>query len=188
MRRFRPLLALVLALTALLSWWLVQQAPDTTPEVAHSGSREVDYHVTGLEVTRMTPAGRPAHRLRIAQARHFTDDDTTALDDPHLTVFQDEAPPWEIEAEHAWMSADGGLVLLGGEVLITRAGDAGNRPVQIRTRELRVQPQQDYAETDERVRVESEDDWLEAVGMQAWLRPPSRLKFLSQVRASYVPQ
>ena len=188
MRRFRPLLALVLVLAALFSWWLVQREPEQTRAIAHSGPREVDYYVTGLEVTRMTQAGRPAHRLEVAQARHYTDDDTTALDQPQLTVFQDDAPPWEIDAERGWVSADGSLVLLGGEVLIARAGDADNRPVRIQTRDVRVQPQQDYAETDERVRVDSEDDWLVAVGMQAWLRPPSRLKFLSQVRASYVPQ
>ena len=86
------------------------------------------------------------------------------------------------------MSADGSLVLLSGEVLIQREADSNNRPVRILTRDVRVQPSEDYAETDEKVRVESESDWLDAVGMQAWLRPPSRLKFLSQVRGFYVPQ
>ena len=92
-----------------------------------------------------------------------------------------------MDAEGALVSADGDLVLLSGDVLIERAGDADNRPMRIVTRNLRVQPREDYAETDEKVRVSSNADWLNATGMQAWLRPPSRLKFLSQVKGYYVP-
>lgn len=188
MRRFRPMYTAVLLVAAAVSWWLVQYEGPAVRPVAKSGPREIDYYITGLDVTRMTGAGQPAHRLRADHLRHFTDDDTTELQRPHLTVFQGEAPPWEIDSERAWISADGSLVLLSGEVLIERAGDAGTRPMRMLTRELRVQPHEDYAETDEKVRVESEADWLDAVGMQAWLRPPSRLKFLSQVKAYHVPR
>jgi len=188
MSRFRILLVLVMFAAAVVSWQMVQQE-DPAPQTAHpSGPRQIDYYVTGLDVTRMTLTGIPAHRLRAENLHHYTDDETTELQQPHLTVFQDDAPPWEVDSERAWVSPDGSLVLLSGEVLIEREGDANNRPMRILTRELRVQPEQDYAETDEKVRVESESDWLVAVGMQAWLRPPSRLKFLSQVNSYHVPR
>lgn len=188
MRGLRTLLVLVVIAVAAISWQLVQQEPRKSGSISKSGPREIDYYVTGLDVTRMTIAGKPANRLRAETLRHYTDDDTTELEKPHLTVYQADAPPWEVDAEQAWVSADGSLVLLSGDVLIERAGDADNRPMRIRTRDLRVQPEQDYAETDEKVRVESESDWLNAVGMQAWLRPPSRLKFLSQVTGYHVPR
>jgi lipopolysaccharide export system protein LptC len=192
MRRYGPLLALLLILVAALSWWRVQVPPDFREGDARpqrdTGPREVDYTITGFDVTRMTEAGRPAHRLRATRLWHFTDDDTTELADPKLTVFQDQSPPWEVVAERAWVSADGSLVLLSGEVQIDRAGHEDNPPVRILTRNLRVQPREDYAETDEKVRVETDTDWLDAVGMQAWLRPPSRLKFLSQVKGYYEPR
>lgn len=73
-------------------------------------------------------------------------------------------------------------------MLIEREAGTTTRPMRIVTSELRVQPSEDYAETDEKVRVESDADWLDAVGLQAWLRPPSRLKFLSQVKGYYVPR
>jgi len=177
-----------MVVAAIASWRLVEREAPLSPPVAHSGQRTIDYYVTGLDVTRMTAAGKPAHRLLATNLRHYTDDDTTELKQPRLTVYQDETPPWEIDAASAWMSADGSLVLLSGEVVIQREADSNNRPVRILTRDVRVQPREDYAETDEKVRVESESDWLDAVGMQAWLRPPSRLKFLSQVKGFYVPQ
>ena len=188
MRRFSPLLILIMVVSAVLSWHLVRDEEPTSQPITRSSPREIDYYVTGLDVTRMTTAGRPAHRLRAENVQHYTDDDTTELQQPHLTVYQADSPPWEVDAERAWMSADGSLVLLSGEVLIERAGGEDTRPMRILTRDLRVQPREDYAETDEKVRVESDPDWLDAVGMQAWLRPPSRLKFLSQVKGYYVPR
>jgi len=188
MSRLRLLFVLAMVLAAVVSWQLVQREEPISHATTKSGPREIDYYVTGFDVTRMTVKGQPAHRLSAKNLRHYTDDDTTELEQPHMTVFQADAPPWEVDAERAWMSADGSLVLLSGEVLIEREGDTVNRPMRILTRELRVQPEQDYAETDEKVRVESESDWLNAVGMQAWLRPPTRLKFLSQVKGHYVPR
>jgi len=189
MRRIHPVFALALGAAAALSWWLAREGDERlAPPVEQRGPRAVDYHVTGFDVTRMTAEGSPAHRLRAQYMQHFIDDDTTELQQPHLTVYQGEGPPWEVDAERAWLSADGSLLLLQGEVLIERAGDADNRPIRITTRDLRVQPRQDYAETDEKVRVDSDTDWIDAVGMQAWMRPPSRLKFLSQVKGYYVPR
>jgi lipopolysaccharide export system protein LptC len=188
MPHLRPFLAVVLVVVAAFSWWLAPPEDPASEYVSVSGQREIDHFITGLDVTRMSLSGQPADRLRAVELRHFMHDDTTELVQPHLTVFQDEAPPWEVDAESGWVSADGSLILLSGEVLIEREGDAGNRPMRLLTRELRVQPAEDYAETDEKVRVESEADWIDAVGMQAWLRPPSRLKFLSQVKGYHVPR
>lgn len=177
-------------IAALSSWWLGRtggEAMDARHEPP-SGMRTVEYKIRDFTVVRMTPDGIPAHRLEAESLRHFSDDDTTEVERPHLKVFQGRAPPWRIDADQAWMSADGSLMLLTGEVRIDRAGDAGRPPTRILTRNLRVRPREDYAETDERVRVESERDWLEAVGMRAWLRPPTRMKFLSEVEGFYVPQ
>ena len=190
MRRFRPYLAVALIAAALLSWWLVrqQQAPDAVRAYERDGPREIDYSLTGFDVTRMGPDGQPAHRLRAERLQHFIDDDTSELIEPRLTVFQGEEPPWQVQSAQAWISADGSIVLLTGDVLIDRAAGSENPPVRLTTRNLRLQPREDYAETDEKVRVETDMDRLDAVGMQAWLRPPSRLKFLSQVKGYYVPR
>ncbi|MCG6966644.1 MAG: LPS export ABC transporter periplasmic protein LptC [Chromatiaceae bacterium] len=188
MQGFRPLLGLLLLVTALISWWLAEETREKPAPITQAqGTREIDYYVSDLDVTRMTPAGIPAHRLRTPHLQHYIDDDTTELKQPHLTVYQAANPPWEIDSERASVSADGKLLLLLGDVLIQREGSDSNVPIHMTTRDLRVQPDQDYAETDEKVRVESGADWIDAVGMQAWLRPPSRLKFLSQVKGSYVP-
>lgn len=101
MSRIRILLVLVMVVVAVASWQLVQQEDPASPAIAPSGPREIDYYVTGLNVTRMTIAGKPAHRLRADNLHHYTDDDTTELQKPRLTVFQADSPPWELDAERA---------------------------------------------------------------------------------------
>jgi lipopolysaccharide export system protein LptC len=189
MRLLRPTIALVLLALVFAGTWALLPQSEPEPEIAPAGGgRMVDYAITGLEVVRMTAAGVPAHRLLGRQLRHYADDGTSAVDQPRLSVFQGTDPPWEIQSEDALVSADGDLLLLRGEVVIERAAGQDNRPLRMVTRDLRVQPSQDYAETDEAVRLDSDADWIEAVGMQAWLRPPSRLKLLSQVKGYHVPR
>ena len=76
MRRLGPLLILLMIVAAVASWRLVQQEEPASPAVAKSGPRTIDYYVVGLDVTRMTAAGKPAHRLLATNLQHYTDDDT----------------------------------------------------------------------------------------------------------------
>ncbi len=178
----------LLLVLAGISWWLAErESPRRAQEIVHEGPRAVDYYLRDLQATTMTPAGLPARTLAAAELRHYPDDDTTELLKPRLTVHQREGPPWQVNAKTGWVSADGSLVLLNGPVHIERAAGPANRPLQIDTRNLRVQPRQDYAETDERVRVRSLKDRIDATGMQAWLRRPARIKLLADVKGYYAP-
>ncbi len=170
------------------SWWLASdRAPERLAPVSREAPREVDYYLRGVHATTMTRDGQPARTLEARELKHFPDDDTTELTQPKLTVHQGSGPPWVVEAETGWVSSDGSLILLNGETHINRAQGSDNRPLRIDTRDLRIQPRQDYAETDEKVRVRSWKDRIDAVGMQAWFRVPARIKFLADVKGYYAP-
>jgi lipopolysaccharide export system protein LptC len=176
----------LIAVLAGTTWWLagsrrVEQAEPTT----HAGVREADYYLKDMQATTMNEAGQPARTLEAQELRHYPGDGTTELTRPRLTVHQGKQPPWLVVSDDGWISADASLVLLGGEVHITRDAGSDNRPMRIDTRNLRVQPRQDYAETDETVRVRSEQDRIDATGMQAWLRSPARIKLLANVKGYY---
>jgi lipopolysaccharide export system protein LptC len=185
----RLFILLVVLAVAVGSWlWSDRPTPPPAAAIANLGDREIDYRISGFDVTRMKPTGEPANRLRAELLEHFSDDDTSVLTGPRLIVYGDgDVPPWQIDAATAQVPPDGDIVDLRGEVLIVREAHAQRPPMRIETRDLRVRPDDDFAETRERVRVHSGDDWIDAVGMEAWLRPPSRIKFLSQVRGSYAP-
>lgn len=171
-----------------LSWWLVERPISSQERMTMpTDVRHVDYYLRELNVTTMNRKGRPARTLRATELRHYSDDDTTRLHLPRLTLHSRDALPWKIYAETGWVSASGDLVLLDGTVHITHEDREGIRPMRIDTRNLRIQPEQDYAETDERVRVRSGRDRLYATGMQAWFHHPTRIKFLADVEGYYAP-
>jgi lipopolysaccharide export system protein LptC len=177
-----------ISLGALLWYRFEQTRGPSLPAPQDASDASIpDYFVNGMRVTTMAPDGRPARTLRAVHLQHFVDQATTELSAPHLTIYQDEQPPWEITADRGRLTAGGELVLLQGDVEIVRQGDTTTRPVRLRTRNLRIEPSKDYAETDEPVYIVSREDRVEAVGMQAWLRAPARIRLLNKARGHYVP-
>jgi lipopolysaccharide export system protein LptC len=183
LQRDLSVLALVLVLAG-GTWWLSSWL-HSREESGREVGRVPDYYLETLQFTTMDAQGRPARRLRAERMVHYADDDSTELAAPRLTVYDQGRPPWEIQAEQGWVSGDGELVLLQGEVQIDREGAAGVRPVHIVTRDLRVQPEQSFAETDRAVDARSDGDRVRSDGMQIWFDGPVRIKLLSNVRGRY---
>jgi len=144
-----------------------------------------DYYLNNFTAVTMSDSGKPDKSLSADKMVHFPDDDTTELSNPRMTIHDDEAPPWEVRSEAGWVSGDKELILLQGKVNIDRAAAPGIRPFHIITRNLRVQPSNNYAETDAHAEAKSRKDWVESKGMQIWFAQPVRVKLLANVRGRY---
>lgn len=175
----------VLALLALAAWWY-SAAPVPAPEIVPASERKPDYVVDDLNGLTMDVSGRPSRRLETPQLRHFPDDGSSELDTPVLVVFDDEALPWRIRAEHGWVSADGDEILLQGAVRIERAAAANLESLVLVTSELLFLPDADYAETDRYAELERGEEWATAKdGMQIWLGEPMRLRLFGRTRMRF---
>jgi len=178
-------MALLLALSGALAWWLQREArpPPPAPEPTE---RRPDYIVEGLSALTMDTAGRPDRRLTANELRHYPDDGSSELDDPRLLVYDDDAPPWQARADTGWINADGDEVLLQQRVRLERDATDTAAPLVLRTSEMLVLPETDYAETARFVEIDSGDDWVTAQhGMRAWLGEAVRVKLSGRVRARY---
>ncbi len=166
------------------SKWLAEIAEDKAnlPEAA---AHTADYFLDNFTNTVMGEDGKPYRRLSAERMLHFPDDDSTELTKPKITLFEKDSPPWRISSEQGWLSGDGDLLLLKGTVTIDREQANGIRPMHILTRNLRVQPKENYAETDEAITISSLGSRLQSKGMQAWFNKPVRMKFLTNVRGHY---
>jgi lipopolysaccharide export system protein LptC len=181
----RDLWSLILLVSlAGASWWLANRLA-REERASQVDEHAPDYWLEGLSFTTMGPDGLPTRRLGAERMIHYADDDSTELIEPVLSVFEGQRPPWNIRSESGWVSGDGELVLLRGEVRIERSEGEGVRPVEVLTRDLRVQPEQGYAETDRAVSAHSRRDWMQAQGMEVWFNGPVRIKLLSNVRGRY---
>jgi lipopolysaccharide export system protein LptC len=171
-------------LLAVGSWWL-KQSLEEPPQLRPRPPHTPDYWVERLSARTTDETGLVRRRLEADSMRHYPDDDSTELTGPKLLLFETDRPPWRIRSTEGWVSPDGELVLLRGEVKIDRDAAPGVLAVHLETRDLRVQPKDEYAETDAAVTVRSGPHRVEAVGLQAWLRAPVRIKLLADVRGHY---
>jgi lipopolysaccharide export system protein LptC len=183
----RVLTTIVFLAIAAGSWWLADALREEDKPARETQHRP-DYFVENFTLWEMNPDGSPRYQLGAERMLHYADDDSTELFRPRLILFNPEQPSWNIGSRKGWVSGDGELVLLRGQVVIDRQAGKGIRPVHLVTRNVRIQPKLDYAETSQPVEMTSENNKVTAVGLKLWFQEPIRLKLLSEVRGYYEPE
>ncbi len=181
------MLLLLLAI-GIWAWWHNQQQPRIQTYEKFISEQKLDYFIEDFSVTTMTAEGKPARILTANMMKHFRDTGISKLEQPFFSTFDQSSLVWEVESERGELSEDGETLLLSGQVRMDRSASANVRAIHISTSNLRVKLDLDYAETDDAVKITSDADWVQGIGLQAWLRRPSRIKFLSHTRAYYEAQ
>lgn len=176
---------IALALLAATTWWFsFIQEPDEpikTDKLAH----KVDYYLRNFSMLSMTESGLPKQRLTATYMEHFADDDSTEITSPLMTMYTPNKPELRIISETGYVSADGELVLLKGAVSITRGSSKSLESMQIDTHNLSIQLPNDYAETDEFVKIVSGNNTIQGTGLEAHFREPINIKILADVRGNH---
>jgi lipopolysaccharide export system protein LptC len=135
-----------------------------------AAGRQPDSVLEEYRITLHAVDGRPRYRLVGPRLSHYPDDDSNHLEEPHLTVFAAaDDPSWTVASETGWLGPGGDELLLNGPVTLERLPGNGRRPLRIDTSDLRVEPKNDFAETDRPVHVTGTDYVIDAVGADARL-------------------
>ncbi len=184
MDRTNLALTILLIVMTLGSWLLAQREALEELRISATGHTP-DYYLEDFGVTNMNAQGQPDKYLTAERMVHYPDDDSTELTHPKMVIYDGDRPPWKVISESGWISGDGELLLLHGEVTIDRLAAPEVRPLHLVTRDLRIRMQENYAETDQHVDARSLQDHVVSDGLQAWFNKPIRLKFLSNVRGRH---
>ncbi len=184
----RPALTVFLLVVLVLSWFLTTDDKKTGHQETDKAPHIPGYFVRNLSMTSMGADGLPERHIESSNVVQYQDDQTTEMEAPKYNFYRPGQPPWDVQAEQGWLSADGELALLSGRVTIIRPASETTVPFKMVTSDLRIQPENNYLETDNAVTATSGKDQIDAIGMQAWMGQPSRIKFLSDVRSIYVPK
>ncbi|MFP5344282.1 MAG: LPS export ABC transporter periplasmic protein LptC [Gammaproteobacteria bacterium] len=172
-----------LGLLALLTQWLLYiSAP---PDDRRAALRHVpDATMDDFVATGMGVDGRPEHRLRAQRMLHYPDDGSTEFIRPLLTVFQENAPPWQVRAERGLLAKDRDSVWLQDAVRIENPDAAPHLRWRLDTRDLHVKVDEEYAETARPVTIAGETSVTHAVGMKVFLKE-GRVQLLAKVKGTY---
>lgn len=173
------------ALVAAMSSWLLNAVRSSLTEAPSTPQQHYpDYYFKNFSLTVTDKQGLLARRLDGAFMVHYADDDTADVDRPVLTTFKLNQPNWRLDAQTGWVGPDAGLVQLRGDVTMGRRGDNSN--LTIKTPALLVFPENDYAQTEERVVITEKTSTTEGLGMTADL-DQKHLRLLAQVKGTYAP-
>ncbi len=184
----KSFLPLLVVLVAGLSVWLFQGQPDKGPMVTPQTRSVADSFMENFTTQVLDEQGRPQYQLQATYMAHYADDDRSEFTQPQFTAFRPDGQRWTAVAEAGRAENGSEQIFLDGTVIIQRYPDATTSAnLQIRTRNVRVQPADDYAETDQTATIVHHDkDTLKAVGLQVYFRE-GQVQLLSQVRGVYAP-
>ncbi len=182
MRHFLELLGLIVA--ALGSFWLMSVTAPPPPTTAQVPRHARDAFAEKTTTTLVDAEGHAHYRVYADRLEHFPDDDSTDLEHPFVTLFDEGAPTWFITAERGRASAKGEDVWLFGRVEAREP--PGPDTMTLDTAEVLLRPRLQYAETDRAVAVRHPQQALDAVGMRVYLRE-KQVELLHNVRGRYEP-
>jgi lipopolysaccharide export system protein LptC len=176
---------LFLGSLTLVSWWGAEHFGPPVEKGKKLQPGKVDYYSKGLQRTVMDEAGKPKEMLVAEELVHYEDDNHSELTKPVMTLYTQSGPPWVIHAETATLPGDGEQIFLNGDVLVLRDANASGRTMRIETRNARVQPDQNYAETDEDIRVISPPDYMIGTGAKLKFGDGIQYSVLANVRRKH---
>jgi lipopolysaccharide export system protein LptC len=138
----------------------------------HGGLQELsvsrtgpDAFVLGMHLDVMDDSGQLQYRVTADHMTHYPNTEKLELQHPLVDLQQRNGNTWRISAKTGESADSGDLIRLLGGVDIRRSGVSG--PLQIRTRDLLVKPEQAYATTDSAATITAPGLRVEAVGLEA---------------------
>ena len=173
----------ILLFLAAASWWALTII-DPERRITFTASKEgPDHFMEDFTSTTLNEAGIPVHQLKAIRLTHYPNDRHSELEDPVMTFFKEDQNKWVASAKEGRILDDGEEVFLQGDVNIWQPGEKSSL-ITIITRDLRILPNEDFAETSNSVVMQQNDNTVTAVGMQAHFGH-GVVDFLSDVRGWY---
>lgn len=182
------LIIVLLGVAAAAGWWLRERIHNLEPDrQARTTPTAPDYYMEHFTVRAMNTQGRLRYTLSADDMKHYAEDDHADLSRPHAVFERPDGPPYVLDAERGRITSGGERVDLLGRVDIDRSGTDTLRPLHVITRDARVFPDRDYAESDQFTVIRSGTSQMQGTGVRAWF-DERRLQLLSQVEGTYEPQ
>lgn len=157
----------VLGLLALLTLWIDRTVQPPEPRVDGSTRHDPDYMLNNFVTTKTDVAGNISHVLKASEMRHYPDDDSTELENPHFTQYGGPGQPnTMIEGKRGSVSGNGEIVKFYDDVRVVRQASADKEEMTLTTDYLELEPKREVATTNRPVVItQGPKTVVRAVGM-----------------------
>lgn len=186
MARQLKIIAILFTITIVSTWvlyWLSLESPalDTSAYIVP------DYFMEDFTTVTMDENGEPKFKLYAIYMAHYPDNDTTEVLRPSIEFYRKNKPPLYVKSDKGWLTADNEVVLLNGNVEFVEKNELDQAIMQINTDKARLLINQNYAETDQFVKISTRRFTITGIGMQADFNE-GKLTVLSDVHTIIEPE
>jgi lipopolysaccharide export system protein LptC len=148
--RFPSLIALFLLLALVLgTWWAAdytQRAVPTDPP--RRLTHEMDAWSRNFVMVRTDVDGKPINRLEGDYGEHYPDDDSYVVSNPRAVGLRPNTPVTVATSETATMYEGGKRIVMDKDAHMHRQADADTPPLDVRSQQLVLLPDEDLITTD----------------------------------------
>lgn len=179
--------ALTIAIVALMTLlWQSDELSSPAEAEALWGKAEPDSFIAHATFLSFAEDGRLATKIESRRVEQFEKDDLVTLHQPRAKIVGDSIGAfWQIEAADGRLIQNQDLMLLAGEVRVSRVADSRNL-LSLTTQALTLNNTERTAYTSKPVTITESLGVTRAVGMKAWI--DSRiLELNAQVGGEYEP-
>lgn len=178
-------ISFLIILTLGLSCWSIfisKHAETTFADAAH----RPDAFMENVVATIINKEGDPSLKVEAPKMVHYTDNDTTDIETPHITMYRQSPEPWHINSNYAKATQGLDQIYFWDNVVIHHMSDIANPTTTMTTTTLTVFPDKQIAQTKDNVTLIQPDTTIHGLGMLANLNEGT-VQLLSQARGEYVP-
>lgn len=160
-------------ISILITWSVLN-----TKEVTHNDidfpqqdkqQKVADTFVNDAYIINYGETGKPKSQIIGEKLFHYPGNEDSEISKPIITFFREQGSPVLISADQGWSNHDGSRIILKGNTVISRERSEHNQYSQLKTPQLTIWPDKEYAETDEKIKITTDTTVVTAVGMQAYL-------------------
>jgi lipopolysaccharide export system protein LptC len=177
------LFSCIAAIFAAVGYWNISPERFLDKPVVKVDESAIDYYATNAHSMQFLPDGGLQYDLTSDKVEHLKASDVSLLTNPDLNMYRGSEYPWHVTSLRGEVNPDGTQVELIDSVRIART-DEKNRDTIITSTRMTVFPQQQYAQTEQPVRIDGAGGVSFGTGMKAYLKE-SRIHLLSKVRGQY---
>ncbi|MEX3775525.1 LPS export ABC transporter periplasmic protein LptC [Pseudomonas sp. MYb118] len=173
----------IAAIFAAVGYWNISPERFLDKPVAKVEDSPIDWYATNTHTLQYLEDGRVQYEMTSDKAEHVKATDITLVTKPDLNMYRGTDYPWHVTSDRGEVNPGGTEVELIDNVRVKRT-DEKNRDTLITSTRMTVFPQEQYAQTQQPVRIDGAGGVSTGVGMKAYLKD-SRIHLLSNVRGQY---
>ncbi len=179
------LVSIVLASTAMCSYWLLQTNLANNNKVSID-QQQPDAFAENITIVETEKRGNIKHKMYAKHLQHIPAGNVSLLTEPVFTLYNNKEQPWYITAKKGKTFSGADKLLLWNNVRIHHPPGKSNREMTMLTETITFDNKKQFAETDAVVTMLSENNHVIGKGMEIAFNEKT-LTLLSQVRGYYVP-